>query len=34
MLGRPGVVESVCPATGQPVRVELTPDRVLSVDPP
>jgi hypothetical protein len=33
MLGRPGVVESVCPATGQPVRVELTPDRVLSVDP-
>ncbi|TDO44720.1 alkylmercury lyase [Kribbella sp. VKM Ac-2527] len=34
ILGRPGVVESVCPATGQTIRVELAPDRVLSVDPP
>jgi alkylmercury lyase len=34
ILGRPGLVESVCPATGQTIRVELAPDRVLSVDPP
>lgn len=34
ILGRPGVVESTCPSTGQPVRVELTPDRVVSIDPP
>jgi alkylmercury lyase len=34
MLGRPGVIESVCAATGQPIRVEVTPDRVLAVDPP
>ena len=29
MLGRPGVIESVCAATGQPIRVEVSPDRVL-----
>jgi len=34
ILGRPGVVESVCAATGQPIRIELTPDQVLTVDPP
>ncbi|MEU0094859.1 organomercurial lyase MerB [Kribbella sp. NPDC006257] len=34
ILDRPGVVESVCAATGQPIRIELTPDRVLTVDPP
>lgn len=34
MLGRSGVIESTCPATGQPIRVELTPEQILSVDPP
>nr|WP_246187138.1 organomercurial lyase [Microlunatus speluncae] len=34
ILGRPGVVESVCAGTGQPIRIELNPDRVISVDPP
>ena len=33
VLGRPGVIESTCGATGQPIRVELTPDGVTSVDP-
>lgn len=33
MLGQPGVIDSTCPATGAPIRVELTPDRLLSVDP-
>lgn len=33
MLGQSGVVDSTCPATGEPIRVELTPDRLLSVDP-
>jgi alkylmercury lyase len=33
VLGRPGVVESTCPVTGTLVRVRITPDRVLSVDP-
>lgn len=34
MLGRSGVIESTCPATGQPIRVELNPEQILSVDPP
>ena len=34
MLGRPALVESTCPQTGQPIRIELTPDRVERVDPP
>jgi alkylmercury lyase len=34
MLGRPGVIGSTCPATGHQITVELTPDRLLSVDPP
>jgi alkylmercury lyase len=34
ILGRPARVESSCPATGQPIRVELTPEAVTSVDPP
>jgi alkylmercury lyase len=34
MLGKPGVVESTCPQTGQPIRIELTPDAVERLDPP
>ncbi|MGH3968098.1 MAG: organomercurial lyase MerB [Mycobacterium sp.] len=34
ILGRPASVESSCPTTGQPIRVELTPQAVTSVDPP
>jgi hypothetical protein len=34
ILGKPGVVESTCPQTGQPIRIELTPDAVERLDPP
>jgi alkylmercury lyase len=34
ILGRPGLVESTCPQTGGPIRIELTPDRVERLDPP
>ncbi|BBZ12589.1 alkylmercury lyase MerB [Mycobacterium branderi] len=34
ILGRPARVESTCPTTGQPIRLELTPEAVTSVDPP
>lgn len=34
ILGRAGVVEATCPATGTPIRIELTPTGVRSVDPP
>lgn len=34
VLGRPGVVASPCRATGQPVRVQVTPAGVVVVDPP
>jgi alkylmercury lyase len=34
ILGRPALVESTCPHTGQPIRIELTPDRVERIDPP
>jgi alkylmercury lyase len=33
VLGRPALVESGCPQTGQPIRIELTPERVERVDP-
>src|SRR5215210_1245521 len=33
VLGRPGVIEATCGSTGQPIRVELTPERVERVDP-
>lgn len=33
ILGRGGVGESTCPATGGRIRVDLTPDRVIQVDP-
>jgi alkylmercury lyase len=34
VLGRPALVESTCPQTGEPIRIELTPDGVDRVDPP
>jgi alkylmercury lyase len=34
ILGRPGLVESTCRHTGQPIRIELTPDAVEGVNPP
>jgi alkylmercury lyase len=34
VLGRPALVESTCPQTGQAIRIELTPDSVQRVDPP
>lgn len=34
ILGRPGLVESTCPQTGRPVRVEVGPDRIERIDPP
>jgi alkylmercury lyase len=34
ILGKPGIVESTCPQTGQPVRIELTPDAVERLEPP
>jgi alkylmercury lyase len=33
VLGRRALVESSCPQTGQPIRIELTPERVERVDP-
>lgn len=33
LLGEPGVIESVCPATRGPIRVTVAPDGVRSVDP-
>jgi alkylmercury lyase len=34
IVGRPGVIESSCPATGATVRVEVNVDRVTAVSPP
>jgi alkylmercury lyase len=34
ILGRPALVESTCPQSGQPIRIELTPHTVERVDPP
>ena len=33
ILGIDAVAESTCPATGQPIRLEVTPDAVASVSP-
>ncbi len=33
LLGKSGLIESVCPATGKPVQVRVTSDRVDSADP-
>jgi alkylmercury lyase len=33
ILARPGRIESTCPSSGQPIRVEITPDQVTLVDP-
>ena len=33
ILRRAGVVESTCPLTRQTIRVEVTPERVVAVDP-
>ena len=33
VLGRPGIIEAACGSTGQPIRVELTPERVERVEP-
>jgi alkylmercury lyase len=34
ILGKPSVVESTCPQTGRPIRIELAPDAVERLDPP
>jgi alkylmercury lyase len=34
VIGRPAVVESTCPQTGRPIRVEVGPNGVQRVDPP
>jgi alkylmercury lyase len=34
ILGRPGIVESTCPQTGRPIRIELTPGGIERLDPP
>jgi alkylmercury lyase len=34
VLGRPALVESTCPQTGQAIRIKLTPDDVERLDPP
>ncbi|SDU76576.1 organomercurial lyase MerB [Jiangella alkaliphila] len=33
MLGRSGVIESACPATGRRIRIEVDPDHVVAVTP-
>jgi alkylmercury lyase len=33
LLDRPGVIRSTCPVTDQPVRVDVTPDDVVRVEP-
>lgn len=33
ILERPGVVESTCPSTGQPIRVHVAPDSVINLEP-
>jgi alkylmercury lyase len=33
-LGRPIHAEAICPATGTPISVDITPDRVERIDPP
>jgi alkylmercury lyase len=33
ILDQPGLIESTCPVTGRGIRVEATPDRIVSADP-
>jgi alkylmercury lyase len=33
ILARPGRIESTCPSSGQPIRVEITPDHVVLAAP-
>jgi alkylmercury lyase len=33
IIGQPAVAESTCPLTGQPIRLELRPDAIISLDP-
>jgi alkylmercury lyase len=33
ILGEPAVAESTCPVTSTPIRIELTPSAVVSIDP-
>jgi alkylmercury lyase len=34
ILGRPGIVDSTCPHTGQPIHIELTPEGIERLNPP
>ncbi len=34
VLGRGAVVESTCPVTSRPIRLEVTPEAVVAVEPP
>jgi alkylmercury lyase len=34
LLEQSGIVTSICPFTGKEIRIKVTPDSVLSVDPP
>lgn len=34
LLGKSGIVTSTCPVTKQKIRIKITPDKVLKVDPP
>lgn len=34
ILDQPAAVESACPASGVPIHLEVTPDRVVALDPP
>jgi alkylmercury lyase len=34
LLEKPGIVSSTCPVTGQTIRVEVTPEAAVQVDPP
>ena len=34
ILGQPGVVESACPVTGQPIHLQVTPRGIENADPP
>lgn len=34
LLRQPGMIESTCPATGQPIRVEVAATHLTAIDPP
>lgn len=34
LLNRPGVVRSVCPTTGRAIQIDITPQKLVRVDPP